>query len=122
MSTPLKILIVDDDVEMRAYLSLALKSLGHQILSRSTPSIEGLPQVDLVLVDLLFRPGNSLKLLKHLKVEEIPHILLTGLRPDAALFQEALRGGLEHYLLKPFTLDQLFEAVDQSSKGSRVQR
>ena len=71
-------------------------------------------QPDLVLLDLFFPEGNGMELLKVIRNREHPCdvILITAAREMASL-QEALRGGVFDYIIKPVFFPRFAEALQK---------
>ncbi len=67
---------------------------------------------DLVLLDLFFPEGNGMELLRRLRAGALPTdvILITAAREMATL-QEALRGGVFDYIIKPVFFPRFQEAL-----------
>jgi two-component system response regulator AtoC len=107
-----KILVVDDDEELRRMLVDYLSSQGHTVLgTRSTlQAHEALKSdsFDIVMADLRLEDGNGLDLLRQVR-QISPRtygILMTGYATmDTAV--EAIRIGLFDYLIKPVLPAQL---------------
>ncbi|WP_303722444.1 response regulator [Malonomonas rubra] len=71
-------------------------------------------QPDLVLLDLFFPEGNGMDLLKSIRNREqaCDVILITAAREMASL-QEALRGGVFDYIIKPVFFPRFAEALQK---------
>jgi len=71
-------------------------------------------QPDLVLLDLFFPEGNGMDLLKTIRVGEqsCDVILITAAREMSSL-QEALRGGVFDYIIKPVSLPRFQESLQK---------
>jgi CheY-like chemotaxis protein len=67
---------------------------------------------DLVLLDLHMPVMSGLEALDHLRRDypAIPVVIVTG-DTDEQLAQRTLRGGAVGYVVKPFTVDRLSQAV-----------
>jgi len=76
---------------------------------------------DIVLCGDRLPDGSGLELLKDLGKEnpELISILMTG-ESDERLRQDAIEAGVKGYLVKPFDLKQLEEAMRISDFGSRI--
>jgi two-component system, response regulator FlrC len=112
-----RVLVVDDDAEMRALLRRTLEFEGHQVTERDRgmhvlAALRELP-FDLIILDKEMPGMTGFDLLPMLRREfpEVPVLLVTafgGHRVESS----ALRLGATSYLEKPFRLSQLREAVD----------
>ncbi len=101
------VLIVDDDAEIRDYLVLALRALGHAVRAFAHPdAVDAEVVADVALVDLLVPDGASVvPLVARLAAAGCRVVLITGLSLDAPPLQAALAAGAQRVLQKPFTLD-----------------
>lgn len=114
-----KILIVDDQRNMRASLGLMLKGASHEVIEaesgeRACETIDG-ESFDLVLTDLKMQKTDGLDVLRHVR-ENAPLtevILMTGYGTVETAVA-AMRMGAFDYLQKPFTEAQLMEKVEQA--------
>jgi CheY-like chemotaxis protein len=112
----LRVLVVDDDDEMRRLLRRSLESDGHRVTEqdRGAEALATLREgtFDLVILDNRMPGLSGLDLLPMLRREfpNLPVLLVTafGGRQVAA---SALRLGAASYLEKPFRLGQLRDAI-----------
>jgi CheY-like chemotaxis protein len=113
----LRVLVIDDDEEMRILLRRMLESEGCQVTERDrgTHVLEALRSspIDLVILDKEMPGLSGLDLLPLLRREfpAVPVVFVTafGGRQVAA---SALRLGATSYLEKPFRLGQLRDVID----------
>ena len=106
-----KILIVEDDSDLREGLSFFFSSDGYDVLETETKK-EGLQEIkkggcDLVLLDCNLPDGTGFELCKEVRsYSNIPIIMLTA--RDTELDEiKALELGVNDYLSKPFSLGVL---------------
>lgn len=111
---PVKILVVEDESRVRAYLEEALKREGHVVESCS--SAEGLREIieagtgayELCVLDRMLQSEDSLDMLAgfHKRFASCRILVLSALNsaPEKAL---ALDRGADDYLAKPFSLEEL---------------
>ncbi|MDU0202196.1 response regulator [Paenibacillus sp. MAH-36] len=110
-----KIVIVDDESIFREYLRTALdwEAYGFEICAEAKNGIEALEQVqthlpDIALVDITMPFMDGLQLTEVLK-ERFPQtsvVLITG-HNEFDYARKALKLGVEDYILKPFSKDEL---------------
>ena len=111
-----RILVADDEVNMRWVLERALKKAGYDVetaedgqfaLERALAE-----RPDLVLLDLKMPKIDGLSLLRKLK-EHFPDLLIVMMTAhgSTASAVEAMKAGAYDYLLKPFEMDELLIAV-----------
>jgi two-component system nitrogen regulation response regulator NtrX len=124
--TAARILIVDDDPDVRRLLGEELQGAGHEALFASD-AVQALmiarrDQPDLILLDLRLPGGDGIAVLKRLKgmpqTEAVPVIILTGLRTNE-LVDEALRLGAHAYVRKSLTGSQLGQEVERALEPLR---
>jgi DNA-binding response OmpR family regulator len=119
LSTPVsthKILVVDDDDSLLAFLVEAIKILGFETMAcrDGTTAKEAFLQgkFDLVISDLMLPDTNGVTLLKELKNinPALPIAIVTGY-PQVYSPQMAKTDGIDGYLGKPFRINQLEQVL-----------
>lgn len=110
-----KILIVDDEPEIRSLLADYLEDLGEVVGVESGDSaIQMLEQdrFDVVISDYSMPGMNGLELLRRLNANggEVPLIWITG-SSSRELVVEAWKEGVFDYFEKPFDLEQIRKSV-----------
>jgi len=113
-----RILVVDDDPEIREFVKTHLESEGFEIeVAASGPealefATERPPA--LVLLDVMMPGMDGLTTLRHLRNDvptaNIPVVMLTA-KPQAAERVKGLDLGADDYLTKPFEVDELVARV-----------
>lgn len=110
-----KILIVDDETQIRRMLRIALKSEGYDV-AKAEDGESGLvaiarQQPDLVVLDLGLPDMDGLELLQHLRDwSTVPVIMLTVRGNDREKVQ-ALDSGAQDYVTKPFSVEELLARI-----------
>jgi two-component system, NtrC family, response regulator AlgB len=111
-STPLRVLIVDDEANIRKTLSYCLEVEGHNVSAVSNP-IDAAEEArrrsfDLAFVDLKLGDENGMKLIPVL-LSDSPWIKIAVITAYASIKSavEAMRRGATDYIAKPFTPDQV---------------
>lgn len=113
---PLRVLVVDDDEEMRRLLRRSLESDGHDVTERDrgADALRTLREraFDLVILDNRMPGLTGLDLLPMLRREfpRVPVLLVTAFG-GRQVASSALRLGAASYLEKPFRLGQLRDAI-----------
>ena len=115
-----KLLIVDDEKNIRSSLSTLFESCGHQVKTaeNAQEALAFLGQersFDLVLGDYRMAELNGLELLQQIKRESpnLPVILMTAYATVENAVA-AMRSGATDYVTKPFTLEQIQHVVDRA--------
>ena len=116
----LKVMVIDDSKTIRRTAETLLKKVGCTVIT-ATDGFDALAKIadtkpDIIFVDIMMPRLDGYQtcsLIKHNKVfRSIPVIMLSS---KDGLFDRA-RGrivGSEHYLTKPFTRDELLNAIEQ---------
>jgi CheY-like chemotaxis protein len=107
-----RVLLVDDEEDLRALLTSIVSDLGYEVEAAADGwsallSIEEDPPA-LVFLDLLLPRMDGLTLLTHLRESgsRMPIVLLTACG-DEKLIRKAIRAGASAYIAKPFRIRQL---------------
>jgi DNA-binding NtrC family response regulator len=118
MGSPKRVLIVDDEPNVRLMLKTTLASVGYEVSEASDGQValELLggkePTHDLILLDLLMPRIDGMELLRRLRAggNSIPVVILTahGSVPEAV---EAMKLGAIDFLAKPTTPDALRRVI-----------
>ena len=108
----MKILIVEDEIELSESIVIYLKSEGHLCENAFTfdSAIEkiSLYDYDIILVDLNLPDGNGLQIIKKLKESNFNGgIIITSARDTLDDRISGLNSGADDYLIKPFHLAEL---------------
>ncbi len=125
MELPGRILVVDDEAEMRETCRKILARKGHAVYATSdgTAALETLraEPFDLIIADLRMPGMDGIALLREVKKisPEVGFIVITAYGTiDTAV--EAVREGAFDYLPKPFSMAQLEVAVERSLSYRRL--
>jgi two-component system KDP operon response regulator KdpE len=115
-----KILIVDDDPQMRLALHIRLKANNYDV-AIAVDGVSGISETrkhmpDLILLDLGLPAGDGFTVLERLAINEslshIPVIVISG-RDRAANCDRALKAGARMFLQKPVRNADLLSAIKQ---------
>lgn len=119
-ASALKVLLVDDQLSMRALARTALQQIGITNIDDASDGEEAFralvqKPVHLVISDFNMPKLDGLGLLRAIRSHEpirgIAFIMLTG-RADKELVQRAMQFGVNNYIVKPFTAAQLKEKIE----------
>jgi two-component system KDP operon response regulator KdpE len=110
-TTPLKVLVVDDEPPIRKLLRMGLGTQGFQTIDapNGKAAIELMVEKpDLVILDLGLPDVPGLELLRQIRArrEDLPIVVLSS-RGDEAAKVEALDLGADDYVTKPFGMEEL---------------
>jgi len=111
----LKIAVVEDDINMRKSLSLALKSEGYEVVEfrNAVDALKKLDDsVDLVITDITMPKMDGIEFVKELN-GKYEVIMITG---NATLNRaiECIRLGVKDFLTKPFEIEDLLSAIKRN--------
>lgn len=127
MSEAESILVVDDSPDTREVLRRNLTSKGHTVITASgvTEAIAVLAAncIDLVITDIRMPGIDGFDLLRHVheNYKESEMLVITGF-PSVEGAVRAMKAGADEYLAKPFTVEELFSAVDKALEKQRLKR
>ncbi|MGX0902424.1 two-component system C4-dicarboxylate transport response regulator DctD [Roseovarius sp. MBR-79] len=122
---PVHVLVVDDDVDLRASTVQALDLAGHQVQDAASAERAldyvsfGFPGVVLTDIRMPGMDGLTLMSRVHEIDREIPVILMTG-HGDVQLAVRAMREGAHDFIEKPFSASQMTELVARAVDFRRL--
>ncbi len=116
-----KILVIDDDEDVREVLRLHLEGAGFNVLEAENGedginilrSEDNMINVGLILCDIRMPKVNGAECVDFLKKEApgIPVVMVTGY-PDTEMAISFLKKGVKNYLVKPVEKEKLLDVVD----------
>jgi response regulator RpfG family c-di-GMP phosphodiesterase len=116
-----KILIIDDEPEIREMLKLFLTKLGYEVTTAQS-GYQGIEKIksepfSLVLCDVMMEGLDGLKTLAEIKKinNSLPIIMISGLGTHDRIIQ-ALQNGASDFIAKPFNLIQIKRIIQQAIK------
>ena len=112
---PATILVIDDEVQIRRLLRRILEEEGHKVVLADTGD-EGLAHAgtdrpDVIVLDLGLPDVDGLEVLKVLRSRSSVPILILSVREAEETIVEALDGGADDYLTKPFRTGELLARI-----------
>lgn len=124
-----KILVVDDDPELRSTVRRALERAGHEIVEagdgRQGVDFACAEVPDLILCDVRMEELDGYGTLAALRMNSLtaslPFILMTG-QADAEGMRQGMELGADDYLPKPFSVEQLLGAVEARLRKQQTLR
>ena len=115
------ILILEDEPSSRALLKAMLKSIGYNSVSETEDAETALEvlkekKVNLILSDWLLPGMSGLEFFRAVReneaYKEIPFLLVSG-QSEKAQVIEAIKSGVDGYILKPFSVHDIRKRIDQ---------
>lgn len=120
----LRLLLVEDDRELRATLRSALTIEGHEVITAASLSeanaiysqtqVDGATKsqtIDLVLLDLGLPDGDGSELLNRLRRRQNTPVIIISARETDGQKIEMLDAGADDYLVKPFSIGELLARI-----------
>lgn len=115
-STPV-VYIVDDDAAVRASLDTLLRSMGMRVATfASTAELRATQWADAsscLLLDVRLRGESGLVFQQAHDRPPVPIVVISGFA-DVEVCRKALKGGAVDFLVKPFTDQELIDAVNHA--------
>lgn len=124
-----RILVVDDNADMRDYIGRLLQSAGYDVdaVANGAAALRAVQTwiPDLVLGDVTMPGIDGLTLLRALRAAErtapVPVIILSA-RAGAEAQLEGLGAGADDYLIKPFNARELLARIEGTLRLARLRR
>jgi CheY-like chemotaxis protein len=126
MTTPKRILLVEDDRFLRKAAEVRLRRAGYTVITAADGeeaiATASATRPDLVLLDLIMPRMQGFEVLRLLRaqpnMQSVPIVVLTNLSQDADR-ERAMTHGANGYLIKAnMSLDALADAVGNALKGA----
>lgn len=122
----MKILIVDDEPNLRKSLALLLSEEGYDVATEGSPSaalsLAKSQAFDIVISDVRMPEMDGIELLRRLKEEKVASLVIMMSAygsEDAAI--AAMREGAYDYIPKPFRPDEVLLAIRKAEERERLQ-
>ncbi|HEX8405523.1 MAG TPA: ATP-binding protein, partial [Duganella sp.] len=125
-----RILLADDNADMRAYIQRILEKNGHHVSvvrngREALDAIAAGPLPDLVLTDVMMPDTDGFTLLKTLRANEATRdmvVILLSARAGPEARVEGLAAGADDYMVKPFDARELVARIDGAVNLSHQRR
>jgi two-component system, chemotaxis family, chemotaxis protein CheY len=115
MARTLRVLVVDDQMSMRALIRAFLRKMGFETIDEADSGKNAFLELgkrpyNLVISDFNMENGTGLELLvnmrKHPVLKRVPVIMVTG-NNDSAIVQSVVQAGVNGYVVKPVSQEAL---------------
>jgi len=123
-----RIIIVEDDRELRQYLGEVVAEAGYEVTTFATAddalaALGAQEDADLVITDLVLPGMRGQQLLREVRTHrpELNVIIITAFGAIESAI-ELVKSGAHDYLTKPFGSDELLLAIDRALDESRMRR
>ena len=124
-----KILVVDDEADVRDVIKLQLEQRGLNVLEAVDgqnaidilKSGDNLVNVGVILCDIRMPKVNGVECIQFLREQApgIPIVVITGY-PDTELATDLLKKGVKDYLVKPVEKEKLLAVVDEQISAGKA--
>ncbi len=123
----MRILVVDDEKNIRRTMTMALESMDHEVKCASNSALAlaevRAGQFDVVLLDLKLSQENGLDVLEEiLRISPQTAVVMVTAYASIETAVEAMRRGAFDYLPKPCTPDQVRQVLERIEKTRRLER
>lgn len=115
----MRILVVDDEPQVAAFLRQGLAEEGHEVLVAhdGDAALRLAPEADLLILDVMLPGRSGLEVCAELRANgQQQPILMLSARGEATDRVTGLRQGADDYLPKPFAFDELVARVEALSR------
>jgi two-component system, OmpR family, KDP operon response regulator KdpE len=118
-----KILVIDDELQIRRFLKVTLEANGYQVLEASTAK-EGIYKAatdrpDAVVLDLGLPDSDGSAVLKKVREWSTIPIIILSVRDDEKGKVAALDAGADDYVVKPFGVNELIARLRVALRHGR---
>lgn len=116
-----RILVVDDDSEIRGTLTELIKLMGHDVATadngQSALELLNTGEYEMILTDVQMPVMSGLELFETVKSRNIPVVLMTGFSSLVDL-NKATAMGAADFLSKPFSADELRNSIRLATQSA----
>lgn len=114
-SAPARILVVEDDPQMRKFLDISLRAHGYSValagLGREGLETLALQGADLVVLDIHLPDADGRHLIEEIRQWSDVPVIVLSVTDDEAAKVEALDSGANDYVTKPFGVQELLARI-----------
>ena len=116
----MKILLVDDSRTILNIQKNVLKQLGHEDVVEAEDGVQALTQYgiakpDLMLVDWNMPNMDGITLIRKIReTDRKTPIIMCTTEAEKSRVLEAVKAGVNNYIVKPFTVESLGEKISQT--------
>ena len=120
MKIGMRIVVVEDDENLRQALGAFFRSMGVEVVAQSSDGQEALDLLgsvhpDLILTDCQMPRMDGISLVRHLRARgDRTPVIMISCQQDPQIVALAYQAGVDHYLPKPLTPASLTMAIGQT--------
>jgi two-component system, OmpR family, KDP operon response regulator KdpE len=120
----IRVLIVDDEPQIRRFLRTSLSAHGYRVVEascgREAITLTATERPELVLLDLGLPDMDGLEVIRQLREWSTVPIIVVSVRGQEGQKIEALDGGADDYVTKPFGMGELLARI-RTARRHRLQ-
>jgi len=120
---PLRILVVDDEPQIRRFLRTSLSAHGYQVIEAARGQdamvLVTTERPDVVMLDLGLPDMDGLEVIRHIREWSNVPIIVLSVRGREADKIAALDGGADDYVTKPFGMGELLARIRAALRHRR---
>lgn len=120
LETPVRILVVDDEPDIRNILHILLSSRGYEVDEaenglRAVECVRAQPDDDLIILDIMMPGMDGVAACTEIRQHSVAPILFLTAKAQPGDMSDAYGSGGDDYLIKPFSNHELFLRSIRSS-------
>lgn len=122
----MRVIIVEDELRIREGMGKLIRKFGHTVLGEASDGEEGLEMIlrfkpDLVITDIRMPKIDGLEMIKKICDQKVPvHIVILSGYSEFDYAKQAIRYGVDDYLLKPLSANDVKVMLDKI--GEKIYR
>lgn len=115
-----KILIVDDAAFMRMSIQQMVEHKEHTVVGQAMDGVEAVEKFaslkpDVVLLDITMPRMDGVEALKQIKtIDPKAKVIICSAAGQQSMITKAIECGAETFIVKPFSEEQLLQAIDKA--------
>lgn len=116
----MKIMLVDDSRTIRNIQKNVLKQLGHEDIVEAEDGVQAMKifntdKPDLILVDWNMPNMDGITLVRKVReLDKVVPIIMCTTESEKSRVLEAIKAGVNNYIVKPFTVESLGEKISST--------
>ena len=116
----MKVMLVDDSRTIRNIQKNVLAQLGHTDITEAEDGVQALAKFqetapDLLLIDWNMPNMNGITLVRKIReTNQTVHMIMCTTEAEKSRVLEAIKAGVNNYIVKPFSADSLGEKIEQT--------
>lgn len=124
MSEKVKVLVVDDNTQMRELMAECIRMQDFaEIAGEAGNGVEAVEKIqklqpDVIILDLIMPMLDGIGVLERMQDMKIrrPHVIVLSAIGHENIIQEAMALGVEYYMVKPFDMDVLCKRIKEMAQ------